>query len=258
MMYFVYIFFDSRKTGVFSYGDLVFNQEPIYVGKSHMSSYREAAHLRECRENAVVTNRIKVGKFKKIIAETGDNPPCAIYKDNLSEQDALELEKILIRKIGRISIETGPLTNLTDGGDGLSGYKHSQKTKELISKYSSGRKHSLSTKQKISSSQTGESNSCFKHGKYCGVQSSGLSRSESKMGMRNPMWNKEFSETHKQRISENNARSKLWIVERPDGEELAVCSLRKFCEANGLHYRSMRRVATGERKQHRGHKCKAI
>lgn len=52
-----------------------------------------------------------------------------IYKDNLSERDALELEVILIKEL-RDKGES--LVNLTDGGDGVNGYVPTQETIDLI------------------------------------------------------------------------------------------------------------------------------
>jgi hypothetical protein len=40
-----------------------------------------------------------------------------IYKDNLSEKEALDIEMSLIKTIGRIDLGTGTLANFTDGGD---------------------------------------------------------------------------------------------------------------------------------------------
>ena len=54
-----------------------------------------------------------------------------IIADNLSEQEAFDLEIELIAKYGRKDLGTGILRNQTDGGDGASGHKHS---KEAIEK----------------------------------------------------------------------------------------------------------------------------
>jgi hypothetical protein len=49
-----------------------------------------------------------------------------IVQDFESEEDAFEAEKFLISYYGRTDLGTGCLRNLTDGGEGTSGYKHSE------------------------------------------------------------------------------------------------------------------------------------
>jgi hypothetical protein len=57
-----------------------------------------------------------------------------IVKSGISESEAVELERALIKKYGRKNTGTGCLVNLTDGGDGLSGYVATDETRALISK----------------------------------------------------------------------------------------------------------------------------
>ncbi len=54
-----------------------------------------------------------------------------IIQNNLSWEDACELEEFLIFLYGRIDLKTGSLANLTNGGDGVIGYTQS---KEQIEK----------------------------------------------------------------------------------------------------------------------------
>lgn len=57
-----------------------------------------------------------------------------VVQDWPSEEDALHAERFLISFYGRKDKETGCLINLTDGGDGTSGYKHAGITFEHQSK----------------------------------------------------------------------------------------------------------------------------
>jgi hypothetical protein len=65
-----------------------------------------------------------------IYAQAGGDLPYKIVAKNLSEQDAFALEIKLIAQIGREPI--GPLVNLTDGGEGPSGFKFPREVVEKL------------------------------------------------------------------------------------------------------------------------------
>jgi hypothetical protein len=100
-----------------------------------------------------------------------------IIFEDLSQEEACEIEIYLIEKLGRRDLKKGYLVNLTDGGEGVvnaseeskkkmseankgntynKGRKMSEKTKEKISEankgntYNKGRKHSDEAKRKMS------------------------------------------------------------------------------------------------------------
>lgn len=70
-------------------------------------------------------------QFWKNIVEKYDYLVEIIYTE-LSFEDACELERYYIRMFGRLDIGSGILVNLTDGGEGSNGYKHSEETKDKI------------------------------------------------------------------------------------------------------------------------------
>lgn len=94
--------------------------------------------------------------------------------EGLTEDQALQIEIMHIKLWGRIASGTGILRNLTDGGEGVSGYKqpahviakrvatlkaknwgHTEQTKELLRKASASRTHTDETKRLLSEKGTG-------------------------------------------------------------------------------------------------------
>jgi hypothetical protein len=82
---------------------------PFYVGKG--TKKRAWQHLSRTDHHPFVN------KLRKMLGE-GVQPEIEIIRA-LDEGHAYFLEKCLIQVIGRQDLKTGPLTNLTDGGDGL-------------------------------------------------------------------------------------------------------------------------------------------
>lgn len=78
-----------------------------------------------------------------------------ILESNLTELGALAIERRMIRWYGRKDIKSGILHNQTDGGDGISGFTHSDKTKEKISIKRAGATATDKTKQKMSETRKG-------------------------------------------------------------------------------------------------------
>lgn len=73
------------------------------------------------------------------IGKPGDSAQI-IVQEFLTEAEAFEAEKFLISFYGRKDLGTGCLRNLTNGGEGVSGLRHSSETKLKLSRASKGRK----------------------------------------------------------------------------------------------------------------------
>lgn len=153
--FYVYIYLDPRKPGTYTYGELLFDYEPFYVGKG--TGDRKHEHIRSIKSSK---HSYKNNKIKKIIEETQSKPIIITYFKNLFETDAYEFEKKLITIIGRNDLKQGPLTNLTDGGDGPVGMICLPETREKISENVKGEKnpmygknHSEESKQNISTTR---------------------------------------------------------------------------------------------------------
>jgi hypothetical protein len=120
MKHYIYVFCDPRKPGKYEYGLYVFNFEPFYVGSGKDNRYKR--HLDKSQLN-LNYNTIKNGKLKHII-ESGYNPLeyVVILINGLTEDIARSKEMEVVKEIGRINLGTGPLANLTDGGEGMSNH----------------------------------------------------------------------------------------------------------------------------------------
>ena len=119
---------------------------PYYVGKGKDKRF-QARHGRKYTNNGYW------------------NPPkeenIRFVKTNLTDAEAIELEKKLIKQYGRKDNNTGILRNFTDGGEGSSGRLVKQETRELWTKQRTGRKASPETCAKISESMKGEKNGFY-------------------------------------------------------------------------------------------------
>ena len=107
----------------------------------------------------------------------------------LQEWYALELEKELIAYYGRKDLGYGPLVNFTDGGEGLSGFRHSEKSRsKMLDGAIKARDnmlgvHALSAEEKVEiCKKGGESNAKNLTG-FCGRSRSKMSEDGRKGGL---------------------------------------------------------------------------
>lgn len=94
------------------------NGEPCYIGKGQ-------------GKRAQVLYRGHNPHLARIIAKAGAPIPTVILQGGLAEDEAFMVERAFIAALGRG--KNGPLVNLTDGGEGRSGTKHSAATIKLMS-----------------------------------------------------------------------------------------------------------------------------
>lgn len=98
----------------------------------------------------------------KAIRAAGLEPLVEIRQSGLSEAEAFSEEKSLIAHYGRRENGTGILTNLTDGGEGTTGFRHlprSEETRRKISEAHIGMRYSDETNRKKGS--PGEKNPMY-------------------------------------------------------------------------------------------------
>lgn len=109
---------------------------PFYIGKGSGNRYRIGEHGKGFLKNKI----LKVGI---------DNICIEFLHKGLTEEAAFFLEKYYINAIGRRDKGEGPLCNLTDGGEGPSGHRHTPEAIAKISQANMGNKKTLGCKLSI-------------------------------------------------------------------------------------------------------------
>lgn len=117
-MYYVYGYFNPMKMNAYDEPKL------FYVGKGQ--SNRKKFHFDHVRRGHTDGNLHKCRTIKKIL-DAGMEPIIKIIKDGFqSEQDAHDLETLIIATVGLENV-----TNLTLGGEGISGYNMKQHAEKI-------------------------------------------------------------------------------------------------------------------------------
>jgi hypothetical protein len=94
----------------------------------------------------------------RIINPPKDKSRIIFLKQNLTEEEAFRHEIYMVAVFGRKDLGTGILHNLTDGGDGTSGWVPSEETKKNISEAQKGKPLSEEHKRKQSEGKKGNTN----------------------------------------------------------------------------------------------------
>ncbi len=233
--FYVYIYLDPRKAGNYQYGKYTFNYEPFYVGKG--SGIRYKRHLYYQKHY----NPYFFRKINSIIKETNKNPIILIYQKNLNENEAFNLEMDLIKTIGR-----NALTNLTDGGEGVSGWAQNKTYEEMYGKERA---------QKIKLLRATQMKKRLKGKTYEELYGKKVALKKRKkqsefMKNNNPMYSGKVNFK-----DENNPNSKEYLITDPKGNKHFIRCLNKFCKENNLNPHYMSRVAQGKQSHHKGWKC---
>ncbi len=115
--YYVYVYLNQLKEGEWYFSGYTFNNQPFYVGKGKKN--RDVSHLfpshlkKKTHKNNII---------KKIIKQTGEMPIHIRLFENITNDKAIKIEADFIKTFGRVDDETGILTNMTDGGEGVNNF----------------------------------------------------------------------------------------------------------------------------------------
>ena len=192
----------------YTYAYLREDKTPYYIGKG--------------KENRIYSKQ-------KNIKPPKDKSRVIYLKQNLTEEEAFKHEIYMIDVFGRIDLGTGILHNLTDGGEGGSGYSHTEENKEYI-KQIQLKRWNEEEKNKI----TGKNNPFY-----------GKTHSEEnkiKIGIKSKERNQGF----------NNPRSKNWEIVFDNGKTVIINCMSIWCKNNGYNYSSIINVYRKLSKNHRG------
>ncbi len=115
---------------------------PCYVGKGRG---------KRCQQHGVKShNRRLASLYKKASSDL----PVVMVRIGLTESSAFEIERAFIAAIGRG--RNGPLVNMTDGGEGTSGYSQPDHVRKLHSDAITGIVRSEETRTRIRLSKIGK------------------------------------------------------------------------------------------------------
>lgn len=128
--YYVYVYLNQLKPGVWVYKEHIFEYQPFYVGKGR--GKRDINHLCPYLLNQ---KTIKSSTIKSIINELGEIPIHYRIYSGLTNTDAIAIEIDFIKHFGRKDNGTGILSNGTDGGDGANNF-----SEEVLKKIGGKRK----------------------------------------------------------------------------------------------------------------------
>lgn len=213
--YYIYVYLDPRKPGKYTYEGMngyCFYFEPFYVGKG--KGGRKYRHIKYARKNVDNITKFKnnhmLNKCAQMLRE-GIEPIIKTYKSNLFEETAWEIEKNLIKVIGRKK-EGGPLSNYHQGGKiGPHDWHSEEMRKKISSKHPAnqpnytkeksprwGCKHSKETKRLLSELKLGTTLSDITKKRISESCKKSVPSGDDHYSRKNG-----FSEDHKRKMSES-------------------------------------------------------
>ncbi len=221
-IFYVYAYYESKSN------------LPFYIGKGHND--RAYVHLARCHWPSS-PNKLPLfyNKLRKM-AKNNMQPEIVIIQDCLTENDAFELEHKLIQQVGRRDLKTGPLCNLTDGGEGSAGHITSGETRRKLSKANRGHSVSSENIQKLILRNKSREFSVETRVKMSKAQCGRICSEETKQKMR------ESRKRFRRPINAYNENNQC--VEQFE----SISSVKD----KGYHVDGVRRCLYGKRKTHKG------
>lgn len=174
------------------------NGLPFYVGKGH--GKRCEFHLDEAKYYTSRKSK-KLNKIRKLMS-LGLKPIIAKVEENVSDVDAIDFECLLIAEMRDIGIQ---LTNMTDGGDGAQGYKHTEEHKQIMRELFAGRIFTEEHRRAMSKPKSEDGRANIAKARltttYRPSQETKQKTSEALLGRASPMKGRKQSEEAKAKMS---------------------------------------------------------
>jgi len=225
-----------------------------------MNKFYTYAYLREDKTPYYIGkgSNGRAYNINRHIPRPKDKSRIIFLKQNLTEEEAFKHEKYMIAILGRKDLGTGILRNLTDGGEGASGFTHTEETKKKISKSHKGKfrseEHrkklsevnrgkiiSEETRKRLSEAHKGEKNHFY--GEKHSEESKRKMINKLKIlmsGENNPFYGKTHSKESKKKMSmskigiTNEKKCKTFHLISPNGEIIVAKNRSKFAKEYGL------------------------
>lgn len=243
--FYVYIYLNPLKPGKYIYDNITFDFEPFYVGKGKGGRFKDHLFTKEgSSEKKSLINQLLESKNSPIILKT---------KENITEDEAFEEEKKLIKLIGRKILNNGPLLNIQQGGEGFSGWIITENWRE-----------------KNKQGQT-------KRWKNCDLEYRKNFGERIRKSFDNPVTKEKLSKNAKKYWSEDRERmisyqhllhvkekksktsieklSKTYILISPQKERFKTNRLQEFCKNYHLCYDAVLSISNGKTISNKGWIC---
>ena len=232
--------------GFYTYAYLREDRTPYYIGKG---------------QGRRISNR-----QKKDIKAPKDKSRIIYLKQNLTEEEAFKHEIYMIDVFGRKDLGTGILRNMTNGGEGVSGWVPSEETRIKIGEKNKGKKRTEEQKQKLREAQKNQSeetrrkkahkNNNFAKGNKIDREIVDRLTSEKR---KNKWWNNgteqkfcsecpcgwvsgrlPLKKGNYSKPGEKNPRAKIWEITYDDGTVEIVKCLKGWCNKTNYNFSAIR------------------
>ena len=206
---------------------IIYKATNLINRKAYIGKTIETLKIRKMKHKSAILNNKTNYPFHRAIKKYGfENFKWEVIDYALTEEILFKMEKYYIKKL-KTKVPNG--YNLTAGGEGVSGLKHTAETKKKLSKYFNGRSNERNKKGKYVK--------CLNCDKEVWVIPS---REKSGKGK------------YCSRKCEGFARRREYVFISPEGKEIVYLGFREFCGMNNLNISSMQFVLNNKQTHHKG------